>query len=131
MTDAGRCVSVIIPVFNSEPYLAEAVDSVRRQDCAHLELIIADDGSADDTVGVVPRLQDGLRYVYYVNQGNGSPARARSCGPALARGGVIVFLDADDLWPPRQVGAAPLPDQSHGDRRAADGRESRRLPKNG
>ncbi len=98
MMNPQRLVSVIIPVFNGETHLVDAVDSIRRQEYASVELIVVDDGSSDDTAGAVRRLpQDGLRYVY---QENGGPSRARNRGLALAQGDVIGFLDADDAWPP-------------------------------
>jgi glycosyltransferase involved in cell wall biosynthesis len=90
-------VSVIIPVFNGAAYLADAVSSVRTQGCADLELILVDDGSTDGTADVIRRLpQDGLRWV---RQDNGGPARARNRGLRMAGGGIVAFLDADDLWP--------------------------------
>ncbi len=90
-------VSVIIPVYNCQGFLAEAVDSLRRQAYPDLELIIVDDGSTDRTADVARGLQgDDVRYVY---QENGGPARARNHGLTLARGDAIGFLDADDLWP--------------------------------
>jgi len=97
MTNPRRRVSVIIPIFNCEAYLAEAVESVRRQAYPDLELIIVDDGSTDGTARIAKGLlNDSLRYVY---QDNGGPSRARNRGLALAGGDVIGFLDADDLWP--------------------------------
>jgi len=91
------CVSVVIPVYNGAAFLAEAVGSVRDQAGARLEVVIVDDGSTDGTAEVANRLpQAGLRYVYQENAG---PARARNRGLVLARGDVIGFLDADDLWP--------------------------------
>jgi glycosyltransferase involved in cell wall biosynthesis len=102
MTGSGPRLSVIIPVFNGEAYLAAAVESVRRQACVDLEVIVVDDGSTDGTAGVVSRLpQEGLRYVH---QENGGPARARNHGIRLASGDLIGFLDADDVWPADRLG---------------------------
>ncbi len=88
-------ISVIIPVYNSEKYLAEAVDSVRAQRYAPMEIIIIDDGSTDGTAGVVRGLGDDIRYVYQANAG---PAAARNHGLRLAQGEIIAFQDADDVW---------------------------------
>ncbi len=97
MTGLGPSLSVVIPVFNGETYLADAVESVRRQAYTDLEVILVDDGSTDGTADVIRRLPpDGL---HYVRQDNGGPARARNRGLARARGSIIGFLDADDLWP--------------------------------
>jgi glycosyltransferase involved in cell wall biosynthesis len=101
MTITRRRVSVVIPVLNCEAYLAEAVESVRRQAYPDLELIIVDDGSTDGTARIAQGLaDDSLRYVY---QDNGGPARARNHGLTLARGDLIGFVDADDLWPPGRL----------------------------
>ncbi|MGB0383496.1 MAG: glycosyltransferase family 2 protein [Ardenticatenaceae bacterium] len=88
-------VSVIIPVYNGEAFLAEAALSVLRQHYEPLELIIVDDGSTDRTAEVAANLAGDVRYVYQPNRG--APA-ARNKGLKMARGNVIAFLDADDLW---------------------------------
>ena len=88
-------VSVIIPVYNGEAFLAEAVESVQRQAYQPLELIIVDDGSTDGTAEVAANLPGHVRYVCQPN--HGAPA-ARNKGLKMARGNVIAFLDADDLW---------------------------------
>lgn len=88
-------VSVIIPVYNSQRFLAEAVASVRAQNYAPLEIIIVDDGSTDGTAEVVRGLGDDICYVYQANAG---PAAARNRGLGLAQGEFIAFQDADDVW---------------------------------
>jgi len=88
-------VSVIIPVYNGEAFLAEAALSVQRQAYQPLELIIVDDGSTDGTAEVAANVAGNVRYVYQPNRG--APA-ARNKGLKMARGNVIAFLDADDLW---------------------------------
>ncbi len=88
-------VSVIVPVYNGEQFLAEAVASVRAQNYAPLEIIIVDDGSTDGTAEVARGLGDDIQYVYQPNAG---PAAARNRGVRLARGELIAFQDADDLW---------------------------------
>ena len=88
-------VSVIIPVYNGEAFLAEAVESVQRQAYQPLELIIVDDVSTDGTAEVAANLPGHVRYVCQPN--HGAPA-ARNKGLKMARGNVIAFLDADDLW---------------------------------
>lgn len=89
-------ISVIIPVYNSAAFLADAIASVRAQAYRPIELIVVDDGSTDQTAQVVQALGADLRYHYQPNQG---PAAARNQGLALAQGELIAFLDADDLWP--------------------------------
>jgi glycosyltransferase involved in cell wall biosynthesis len=85
-----------MPVYNGERYLAEAVESLRRQSYTTWEAIIVDDGSTDGTEGVARGLEGRIRYVAQENQG---PAAARNRGLGLARGQLIGFLDVDDLWP--------------------------------
>ena len=89
-------VSVVIPVFNGERFLREAVESVLAQQYSHLEIIVVDDGSTDATASVAQSLSETVRYFYQTNQG---PAAARNRGIEQAQGSLIAFADADDLWP--------------------------------
>jgi glycosyltransferase involved in cell wall biosynthesis len=93
-------VSVVIPVFNGERFLREAVQSVLDQQYAPLEIIIVDDGSTDGTATVARSLPEAVRYLHQPNQG---PAAARNRGIEQAQGGLIAFADADDLWPPAKL----------------------------
>jgi glycosyltransferase involved in cell wall biosynthesis len=86
---------VIIPVWNGQQYLAEAVTSVLEQGYAPVEIIVVDDGSTDRTARVAADFKDHVKYIYQSNQG---PAAARNKGLEIARGDVIGFLDADDQW---------------------------------
>lgn len=94
-------VSVIIPVYNGEQYLAEALDSVWAQDYRPLEVIVIDDGSTDRTAEIA-RANSNVGYVYQPNQGH---AAAKNAGIARATGDLLAFLDADDLWLPRKLTA--------------------------
>jgi glycosyltransferase involved in cell wall biosynthesis len=89
-------VSVIIPVFNGERFLREAVESVLDQKYSPVEIIVVDDGSTDGTATVARSLSETVRYLYQTNQG---PAAARNRGIEQAQGSLIAFADADDLWP--------------------------------
>lgn len=88
-------ISVIIPVYNGQKYLSEAIQNVKNQDYKPLEIIVIDDGSTDKTVEIAAKFKDTIHYVY---QENSSPAAARNCGIRMAKGDVIAFLDVDDLW---------------------------------
>lgn len=89
-------VSVVIPVFNGEAFLREAVESVLAQKYSPVEIIIVDDGSTDGTEAVARSLPETVRYLHQSNQG---PAAARNRGIEHAQGSLIAFADADDLWP--------------------------------
>ena len=89
-------VSVIIPVHNSQEYLAEAVESIRKQNYEPLEIIIIDDGSTDDTERIARGLGPDIHYLFQQNAG---PASARNTGIVASRGEIIAFLDSDDFWP--------------------------------
>jgi len=89
-------VSVIVPVYNGEKFLAQAIESIRAQNYAPLEILIVDDGSTDSTAALCAQWSD-VRYVRQENQG---PSAARNRAMEIARGEVITFLDADDLWQP-------------------------------
>jgi len=89
-------VSVIIPVYNGAKFLPEAIANVEAQAHPHLEIIVVDDGSTDDTAAVAASLGDRLRYLHHVNQG---PAAARNQGLQAAQGEFVAFLDVDDQWP--------------------------------
>jgi glycosyltransferase involved in cell wall biosynthesis len=88
-------VSVIIPVFNGEKYLGEAIESVLVQNDFRLEVIVVDDGSTDDTAKITESFGSSVRYYYQKNAGAGA---ARNHGIILARGEFFAFLDADDFW---------------------------------
>ncbi|HMR66092.1 MAG TPA: glycosyltransferase family A protein [Anaerolineae bacterium] len=88
-------ISVIIPVYNAARFLADAVASIRAQQYAPLEIIIVDDGSTDGTAATARSLGEDIRYLYQPNAG---PAAARNRGLELARGEIIAFQDADDIW---------------------------------
>jgi glycosyltransferase involved in cell wall biosynthesis len=88
-------VTCVIPVFNGESYLAEALDSVLTQTYSAIEVIVVDDGSTDGTPGILAAFG---RKITSLRQANAGPAAARNRGIENARGEYIAFLDADDLW---------------------------------
>lgn len=89
-------LSVIIPAYNAEKYLAEAVDSVRKQNWTdEIEIIIIDDGSEDYTLSIAKKL-GGL----VISKERGGAASARNLGICHATGELLFFLDADDIVQP-------------------------------
>ena len=95
-----KLISCIVPVFNGERYLKEALDSIRAQTYRPLEIIVADDGSTDGTAAVVAGYGGQIRYLA---QSNAGTAAARNLGLGAARGEFVAFLDADDLWHPEKL----------------------------
>jgi len=96
MIDNNSLVSVIIPVYNGERYLAEAIESVSAQTYRPIEIIVVDDGSTDNSADVAKSFTNfQVRYCYQTNSGQGA---ARNRGVDLARGSFLAFLDADDVW---------------------------------
>ncbi|MBE9045903.1 glycosyltransferase [Pleurocapsales cyanobacterium LEGE 10410] len=93
-------VSVIIPTYNCDRYIVQAVESVLQQEDCHYETIIIDDGSTDSTEKVLEPYGDRLRYIKQKNQG---VAAARNHGIAVARANFIAFLDADDYFLPGKL----------------------------
>lgn len=98
---ARRRVSVIIPVFNGEALIRDALASVLAQSRPVDEIIVVDDGSSDASGAVVAGL--GVPGLTLVRQENRGPAAARNQGLGLASGDVIAFLDADDQWAPEKL----------------------------
>lgn len=95
----SKLVSVVIPVFNCERYLGQAIESVLRQEHSNVEIIVVDDGSTDGSREVAKSFA-GVRYLHQENRGI---AAARNLGIGMARGELLTFLDADDLWTDRAL----------------------------
>jgi glycosyltransferase involved in cell wall biosynthesis len=89
-------VSVVIPVYNVEKYIAETVQSVLNQSYSDFELLIVDDGSSDRSIEICQQFTDPrIRIIQQPNQG---VSAARNAGIREAKGKYIAFLDGDDLW---------------------------------
>jgi len=95
-------VSVIIPAYNCERYIREAIDSVLSQTYKDFELIVVNDGSQDRTAEVVKQYGSKVRYLYQSNSGQ---ARAKNVGCGYAQGEYLAFLDSDDRWYPNKLDA--------------------------
>ena len=88
-------ISVVIPVYNGERYIGEAIKSVLAQKHRPLEIIVIDDGSTDGTAKIIQQFGDPVQYHYQPNAGLGA---TRNAGATIAKGEFLAFLDADDLW---------------------------------
>jgi len=93
-------ISCVVPVFNGEHFLAEALDSILGQSYPNREIVVADDGSSDGTAAVLHRYAARVRVVRQLTAG---PAATRNLGLRAATGEFIAFLDADDLWHPEKL----------------------------
>ena len=101
LRSSAPLVSIIIPVFNGERFLAEALGSVFAQDHRPIEVIVIDDGSTDASTAVARTFDE----VVLVRTGHGGAAAARNLGLAHATGSFLAFLDADDLMTPGRLTA--------------------------
>ncbi len=98
-------ISIIMPAFNGEQYIADSIDSIRCQTFNDWELLITDDGSSDGTVKIIQDLAKGDdRICLLKNECGKGPAAARNNSVKHATGEYIAFLDADDLWKPNKLG---------------------------
>jgi glycosyltransferase involved in cell wall biosynthesis len=96
-------VSVIIPVYNGEAFVAQAIESVLAQSHGRLELILVDDGSTDGSADICQTYVRQDQRVSYVHQENRGVAGARNSGIARSSGPLVAFLDCDDAWLPDKL----------------------------
>lgn len=97
---AAPAVSVVIPVYNLEGYLAPCIESVRRQSYPDFEAIVVDDGSKDGSLAEIRRLTAGDDRFVVLSTENRGVARARETALSHVRGRYVCFLDGDDWWEP-------------------------------
>src|SRR5262245_46364723 len=92
-------ISIVIPTYNSEDYLAQTLDSGLAQTCGDWEVVVYDDGSRDGTVAVANRYSANDRRIRVLQGRNGGVAAARNQGFAAANPAseFVIFLDHDDL----------------------------------
>jgi glycosyltransferase involved in cell wall biosynthesis len=93
-------VSVIVPAYNAQAFVARTLASIRAQTFGDFEVIVVDDGSTDATAEIVAEIAQADPRIRLVRQANGGVACARNRGLAEARGCYLANLDADDLWRP-------------------------------
>ncbi|MGH8213159.1 MAG: glycosyltransferase family 2 protein [Rhodanobacteraceae bacterium] len=97
-------VSAIVPVYNGERYLSEALDSALAQTYQNIEIIVVDDGSTDSSARIAENYAaTHPQRVRLIRQANGGTGSARNAAMAEARGDYIAMLDQDDLWAPRHL----------------------------
>lgn len=91
-------ITVVIPLYNKEQYIAQAIQSVLDQTYRNFELIVVDDGSTDKSQSIVSGITDSR--IRLLTQPNSGVSVARNSGIKNAKGEIIAFLDADDQWEP-------------------------------
>lgn len=96
-------VSIILPAYNAELYLREALESALVQTCRDIEVIVVDDGSTDSTPEIIREFVDRDPRVRTIRQANGGLSAARNAALDIASGEWLVFLDSDDLLYPDSV----------------------------
>ena len=93
-------IGVVIPAYNAEAYLAEAIASVLAQTLPPNEVIVVDDGSIDETAAIASSFGHPVRVE---SQSNAGPAAAMNAGAAASRAEYLAFLSADDRWAPAKL----------------------------
>ena len=97
-------VSVVMPAYNAEKYIEEAIHSVQAQTMTNWELIVIDDGSKDKTGGIIRGIaKKDCRIRYIKNETNVGVAKTRNTGISISRGQYVALLDSDDLWYPEKL----------------------------
>lgn len=125
MPSAWPLVTVIMPVRDSEDTVARAIDSVLWQGYGALQFIVVDDGSADGTPNVLARYEGHIELLAMDGRG---PAAARNLALERARGELVAFIDADDVWWPGKLFAQVTYMQKHPDVAVTFGRFERWQP---
>jgi glycosyltransferase involved in cell wall biosynthesis len=107
-------ISVIMPAYDAQQYVAQAIESVLGQSYPQWELIIVDDGSRDNTPDILARYTDPRISIFH--QANGGESSARNTALMHAQGEYVAFLDADDVYLPQHLDVAAGYLQTHPDR---------------
>jgi len=103
MIDRDALVSVVVPAFNAAGTIHETLQSVSQQTHPHLDVIVVDDGSTDETAAIARRHSLNDPRVRVISRPNEGVASARNEGIRASRGEFIAFIDADDLWHPTKI----------------------------
>lgn len=98
-------VSIIVPVYNVEPYLTRCLDSLMTQDYPNIEIIAVNDGSTDNGLGILKQYQTQYPNILLLDQANGGLSLARNNGFKLSTGDYIFFIDSDDYLLPGSISA--------------------------
>lgn len=104
MTLKKGLISIVMPSYNSENYISDAVLSIKKQTYTDWELILVDDGSHDESCNLIQKFcgEDSRIMAIFLEQNKGA-ANARNIGIQKASGEFLAFLDSDDLWHPQKL----------------------------
>ena len=94
--DINHLVTLVIPAYNVEEYIAPCLESALRQTYNNIEIVIIDDGSTDDTSAICDEYEAKFENIKLIHKKNGGLASARNCGLRYAKGEYVAFLDGDD-----------------------------------
>lgn len=95
--ERNALISIIVPIYNVKPYLAQCVSSILNQKYSNFELILVDDGSTDGSSEICDKVAEKEPRVRVIHIENGGPSVARNRGMESARGEYIAFVDSDDF----------------------------------
>lgn len=98
VNDMKPMVSIIIPMYNSESYIGQTIQSVLDQSCQDFEIIVMNDGSTDNSEAVVMSMQAKDKRIRYKYKPNSGVSDTRNKGIEIMKGEYVAFLDADDVW---------------------------------
>lgn len=97
-------VSIVTPVYNSEKFISETIDSIQNQTYKHWELILVDDCSSDNSYDIISKYIKYDKRIRYIKlEKNSGAAVSRNTGIKNAKGRFIAFLDSDDIWLPEKL----------------------------
>ena len=96
-------ISVIIPVYNAEKYIRETLDSIIKQSYKNLEIILIDNGSKDRSPDIIQKYEAKYPEIHMIEGSGKGPGASRNRGLKLAKGDYIVFADADDYLPDKEI----------------------------
>ncbi len=99
ISNSNDLISIIVPIYNTEKYLRECLDSIKHQTYKNFEAILVDDGSTDASSEIVDEYCEADNRFVAIHQENGGQSAARNAGLDVAQGKYVVFWDSDDIAP--------------------------------
>ena len=96
MSDMDILVSIVMPVYNVEKYICNAVKSVLEQTYSKIELIIVNDGTKDNSIEVIANMVKNDKRIRIINRSKGGLSAARNTGLKECKGKYVLFMDSDD-----------------------------------